>query len=91
MWLTGNCILSNFAIFYHAQTNIMRKLKLFIASSLDGYIARPDGTIDWLPTFLRLFLCYFFHCQKSNQKRLGKSKLLRRTVICQAAATETTS
>ena len=28
----------------------MRKLKLFIASSLDGYIARPDGAIDWLPT-----------------------------------------
>lgn len=28
----------------------MRKLKLFIASSLDGCIARPDGAIDWLPT-----------------------------------------
>ncbi|HEY6886013.1 MAG TPA: dihydrofolate reductase family protein [Nitrososphaeraceae archaeon] len=28
----------------------MRKIKLFIASSLDGYIAREDGSIDWLFT-----------------------------------------
>lgn len=28
----------------------MRKIKLFIATSLDGYIARPDGAVDWLPT-----------------------------------------
>ena len=28
----------------------MRKVILFIASSLDGYIAREDGTIDWLFT-----------------------------------------
>lgn len=27
----------------------MRNIKLFIASSLDGYIAREDGKIDWLP------------------------------------------
>ncbi len=26
----------------------MRKLKLYIASSLDGYIAGPNGEIDWL-------------------------------------------
>ena len=25
-----------------------RKLLLFIATSLDGYIAGPDGEIDWL-------------------------------------------
>jgi dihydrofolate reductase len=28
----------------------MRKIKLFIASSLDGFIARQDGSIDWLFT-----------------------------------------
>ena len=28
----------------------MRKVKLFIANSLDGYIARPDGNVDWLFT-----------------------------------------
>ncbi len=27
----------------------MRKLKLYIAASLDGKIARPDGGLDWLP------------------------------------------
>lgn len=26
----------------------MRRIKLFIACSLDGFIARPDGGIDWL-------------------------------------------
>jgi len=27
----------------------MRKLVYYMAASLDGYIARPDGAIDWLP------------------------------------------
>jgi dihydrofolate reductase len=27
----------------------MRKLHVYIASSLDGQIARPDGSVDWLP------------------------------------------
>lgn len=26
----------------------MSKLSVFIATSLDGFIARPDGAIDWL-------------------------------------------
>lgn len=28
----------------------MRRIKLYIAASLDGFIARPDGAIDWLAT-----------------------------------------
>ena len=27
----------------------MTKILVYIASSLDGYIAREDGTVDWLP------------------------------------------
>ncbi|RJP78399.1 MAG: dihydrofolate reductase [Candidatus Zixiibacteriota bacterium] len=27
----------------------MRHIILYIASSLDGYLARPDGGLDWLP------------------------------------------
>jgi dihydrofolate reductase len=27
----------------------MKKVTLYIAASLDGYIARKDGSIDWLP------------------------------------------
>lgn len=27
----------------------MRKIKVFIATSLDGYIATGFGSVDWLP------------------------------------------
>ena len=29
----------------------MKKIKLYIAVSLDGYIARPDGDLEWLTEF----------------------------------------
>lgn len=29
----------------------MKKVKLYIAASIDGYIARPDGDIEWLTGF----------------------------------------
>lgn len=29
----------------------MKKIKVYIAASLDGYIARPDGDLDWLTNF----------------------------------------
>ncbi len=29
----------------------MRPVLLYIAASLDGYIARPDGSVDWLESF----------------------------------------
>ncbi len=29
----------------------MRKIKLYIATSLDGYIATPDGDLDWLTQY----------------------------------------
>lgn len=29
----------------------MGKIKVYIAASLDGYIARPDGDLDWLTEF----------------------------------------
>ena len=29
----------------------MRKIKVYIAASLDGYIARPDGDLDWLTKY----------------------------------------
>lgn len=29
----------------------MKKIKVYIAASLDGYIARPDGDLDWLSNY----------------------------------------
>lgn len=31
----------------------MKKIKLYIATSLDGFIARPDGALDWFPDLLK--------------------------------------
>jgi hypothetical protein len=42
---TGTDIIFYFATCYRDS---MRKINLFIASSLEGYIAREDNSIDWL-------------------------------------------
>jgi len=31
-----------------ATKSVMRKIIVYIATSADGYIARPDGNVDWL-------------------------------------------
>src|SRR2546422_8288184 len=31
-----------------AKKSVMRKIIVYIATSADGYIARPDGNVDWL-------------------------------------------
>src|SRR5438132_11010288 len=31
-----------------ATKSVMRKITVYIATSADGYIARPDGRVDWL-------------------------------------------
>lgn len=31
----------------------MRKIKPYIAVSLDGYIATPDGGVEWLNQFIK--------------------------------------
>ncbi len=42
----------------------MRKLIYSMTASLDGYIARPDGTIDWTVPDEELFL---FHTQQTQE------------------------
>ncbi len=29
----------------------MKRIKLYIATSLDGYIATPDGGVEWLDKY----------------------------------------
>ena len=31
------------------MTSLVKKILIYIATSLDGYVAREDGDIDWLP------------------------------------------
>ena len=47
MALQGHALLRRTGLEPRA-TNPMRRIQLFIATSLDGYIAREDGGIDWL-------------------------------------------
>lgn len=46
-----------------------RKVVLFIASSLDGFISRKDGKIDWLPQF------------EDGSEDYGYSELMDRTDV----------
>jgi len=39
------------AKYKHLKLKNMRKIKVYIAASLDGYIARPDGDLDWLTKY----------------------------------------
>lgn len=36
---------------FRLKSKIMPPVKLFIATTLDGFIARPDGSLDWLTEF----------------------------------------
>lgn len=38
-------------ILLNVKIKNMKKIKLYIAASLDGYLARPDGDIEWLTGF----------------------------------------
>jgi len=40
-----------FRFVYPEQIKIMKKVKLYIAESIDGFIARNDGDLDWLTEF----------------------------------------
>ena len=43
LWITSEIIIGL------KQEEFMRKIVVYIASSLDGYVARENGDIDWLP------------------------------------------
>ena len=47
----------------------MRKLTLYIAASLDGYIAGPNGEIDWLEENYAIRL-YDNSCDPNNSRGL---------------------
>jgi dihydrofolate reductase len=51
-WIT--LFLRSFTVIFtpkKTSSNNMAQVQLYIATSLDGYIARPDGNLDWLESF----------------------------------------
>lgn len=46
--MSKQCKLHTFFINIAEHLRIMKKIKLYIATSIDGFIARPDGNLDWL-------------------------------------------
>lgn len=43
-WQSGEC----FEREKHLENSLMRRIILYIATSIDGYIATPDGGVEWL-------------------------------------------
>ena len=64
----------------------MRK-KLFIASSLDGYIARKDGSIDWLYTDGDYGFARFY--DSADTIVMGRRTYEKALVACCRVSTET--
>ena len=46
-----NSVNSTLFSYFALHLKIMKKIKLYIAASIDGYIARSDGDLDWLTKY----------------------------------------